>query len=152
MAIVLKTSKDGKRQYRYEQKSVRVAGKVKTPSKYLGAVNPKRKKRDGPGFFAMGGLALAVAGIKGELKPHKERNSNGGRHPRGLAVERERFHEETRKANEEGRLYIPHGAKAHRFKGGEEKPVVTEDQKKEMLDMVKAFSDHIHASPDKEAE
>jgi hypothetical protein len=45
MAIVVKTIR--RRQYRYSQHSVRVGGKVKTTSIYLGPVEPKRVKSEG---------------------------------------------------------------------------------------------------------
>ena len=45
MAIVIKTIR--RRQYRYSQHSVRVGGKVKTTSVYLGPVDPKRATAEG---------------------------------------------------------------------------------------------------------
>lgn len=73
MAVVIKSIRG--REYRYFQQSQRVNGKVVTKSIYLGAVNPKRKRRGG---FAIGPLipnlivgALKVAGLiaKGRLGP-----------------------------------------------------------------------------------
>jgi hypothetical protein len=48
MTVVIKTSADGRRQYRYEQHSVRVGLKVVTNSKYLGPVSPRRRKAVAP--------------------------------------------------------------------------------------------------------
>lgn len=78
MAISIKSSKDGKRQYRYLQHSVRVSPtKVKTKSVYLGPVNPIRKRKPGVTVgevvsnILMGGLAFAAAAAKGKLAtPH----------------------------------------------------------------------------------
>lgn len=65
MAIVIKTIHG--RQYFYEQTSVRINGKVKTMSRYLGPV----PKRDGIGFVVMGLLSLGVAALKGDLHDTK---------------------------------------------------------------------------------
>lgn len=64
MVVVIKTSKDKKRQYYYEQHSVKINGKVVTPSgKYLGPVSPRRKKSNF-GQLIAGGLSLAMGGGK----------------------------------------------------------------------------------------
>ena len=146
MGIVIKTI--GNRQYRYSQTSQRKGGKVVTNSKYIGPVNPRRKKKDGFGFFAAGLASLAVAGMKGELKPYNQAQTPSSKHPRSIAAEREKFEEGKRRANEEGKLHIPPGAKAHVFKGNDTpKHGLNENDKKEFMDWAKGVSERATQAP-----
>jgi len=73
MSVKIKTIRG--RQYHYLDVSQRVNGKVVTKSTYLGAVNPKRKRRGGGVLggltvptFLMGALLVGVKAVRGELK------------------------------------------------------------------------------------
>lgn len=76
MAIVERTSKDGKRVYLYEQTSYRdpKTGKVKSPTKYIGPKYPKRKRGGVLSQFLKGGVHLSALAVIGQLPPP------GGRH------------------------------------------------------------------------
>ena len=64
MVRVIKTIRS--RQYYYEQTSTRVNGKVKTISRYIGPLYPRRKKGQG-GFILFGLASMAVHAAKGTL-------------------------------------------------------------------------------------
>src|SRR4051812_35734909 len=114
--ISIKTSKDGKRQYYYFQHTVRPkgGGKPKSPSIYIGPVNPKRKKRGGLAIdIPIGLLALALMGAMGKLKAHKPEKVRLSPHPRAAAVRREQFEEARQRSKEDGKLVAVRGGKRH---------------------------------------
>jgi len=120
------------REYYYDQTSQRIGGKVKTKSRYVGPVNPKRKKSN-VGFMIGGLLALGVSAAKGELKTHKGRA--------GLPDKRTMVYEHERRM--ELALRDPKAAiaemQSRAARSRSSARLVMNDEKRELLDLVHAF-------------
>ena len=133
MARVIKII--GGREYVYEQHSRRVNGKVVTTSTYIGPVAPRRKKRDGFGFVAVGLVSVALTALKGDLKPYKEGKPRLSPHARSAAVLRETWKPDTLDT------ILAKSRLAGEASRAREKPPTAEQ--KQLLEDLKAFNERV---------
>jgi len=133
MARVIKVI--GGREYVYEQRSRRVNGKVVTTSVYLYPVTPRRKKRDGFGFVAVGLVSVALTALKGDLKPYKEGKPRLSPHARSAAVTREAWKPDSLDTMRVNARLAGEASRAR------EKPPTAEQ--KQLLEDIKGFNERL---------
>jgi hypothetical protein len=147
MAIKIKTIKG--RGYWYEDKTTRVNGKPVTKSTYIAPVHPRRRRGIGLGTLVAnllaGGAAFGGHALKGTLGPPGGRKykEKAGRSPdpRSLPTAQELYEIRVRayeRWQQTGKMVLPS------LKGeakAQHAPIVVDDKKREMLDMLHAFNE-----------